>query len=181
MQKEGKCIMLHKILRCGSAGVIAMLVGVVLMGCGQDSPASLENPFDTSMGYFSLKGYCSGYEPGSTYRLGLKLNNTEKETWEGKYSIYLIDTKGVVLNIVNQKQFTLSPQSSMAADFDMALPKTISKGRYGLYVVFPGRITSISTIYLGEEPASTVMPVRKGGDTPPPINLWPAPGNLPQL
>lgn len=170
--------MRHEITGCGISIVLLGLLIVMLLGCAQAPSAHLKNPFETSTGYFSLGGYTSGYEPGKTYRMRLKLNNVEGETWRGSYGIYLIDSGGVVLNIAVDTQFTLWPHSSTDADFDMVLPGDLGEGKYGLYLVFPGRGASTSVIFLGDEIQPTEMPVPVG-EVPSPGNPWPGPGDLP--
>jgi hypothetical protein len=153
-----------------------------LSGCQQNAPvSSLSNPFVTNMNYFTLKGYTSGYTPGKSYSFDLTLNNTAKEEWQSKFSVYLIDTQGVVLNVIRQRPFDIPPEASLGSNFDMTLPGDMKDGAYGLLLVFPGRGSSITTLHIGQEAAPRGMPARVGVDKPPVTGPWPDPSNLPQL
>jgi hypothetical protein len=120
------------------------------------------------------------YTPGEKYNFDLTLNNTTKELWQSKYSVYLIDTKGVVLNIVSQRPFTIQPEASLVSSFEMILPKDIQNGAYGLMLVFPACGTSITTLHLGKDIALKDMPVRVEDNSPPSIGPWPDLSKLPQ-
>jgi hypothetical protein len=174
--------MLHKIPKCVLAASLLVLLISGLTGCQTSSPsADLSDPFVNSLSYFTLKGYTSGYTPGKNYNFDLTLNNTAKEVWQSKFSVYLIDTRGVVLNIVSQRPFDIQPEASMGSNFEMILPKDIQEGAYGLLLVFPDQGTSITTIYVGKEAAPRGMPARVGENPPPRTGPWPDPSNLPQL
>ena len=175
--------MFNKVLRFGLAVVLLGLAALAAVGCSQDnaSPTGLSEPFTVDMGYFTLEGYSSGYEPGNKYSFKVSLNNTEKEEWKSHFSAYLIDTDGVVMDIVSRRPINLPPLAAISSRFEMDLPENVTDGMYGLMMVFPGRGSSITTIYVGEEPAPTGMPARPGQDPPATQGPWPDPEDLPQL
>jgi hypothetical protein len=177
-----KMVKFYKILKYVLVITSLVLLSSGLAGCQQDSLSSaLSDPFINSMGYFTLKGYTSGYTPGKSYNFELTLNNKTKEAWQSKFSVYLIDTQGVVLNVVSQRPFDIDPETSLGSNFEMTLPKDLQDGAYGLLLVFPGRGSSITTIHLGKEVAPRGMPARVGENSVPGFGPWPDPSNLPQL
>lgn len=159
-----------------------LILSLFGFGCRQNPASSgLSDPFTNSMSFFTLKGYADGYVPGQKYNFDLTLNNQTPEKCQSKYSVYLIDGQGVVLDIVSQRPFTLPPESTTGSSFDLTLPEDLQDGAYGLMLVFPGQGTSITTIHVGTDVAPNYMPPRVEDNPPPAINLWPDPSLLPQL
>ena len=138
--------------------MLAGLLSLSVMACSaQPQPAKPYNPFTFGIGYVELTGYTDGFMPGNTYEFELTIRNDTEEPWQGKYCLFLVDEKEIVMKMGGDS-FNLLQAGSLTRTFSMAVPDDIADGAYGLTLVIPDRGASVTTIRIGENPPQPAGP-----------------------
>ena len=138
--------------------MLAGLLSLSVMACAtQPQPAKPYNPFTLGIGYAELTGYTDGFMPGNTYDFEMTIRNDTEETWQGKYCLFLVDEKEIVMEIGGDS-FNLLQAGSLTRTVSMAVPEDFKDGSYGLTLVIPDRGASVTTIRIGENVPQAVGP-----------------------
>ncbi len=137
--------------------LLLLMSALVVTGCGnpvEDEPPV--DPFTTTWNLgedgrsFSISGNTAGHRPGEISEFQLIINNLKGgDTWQFEYCIVLVDTEGIVKEIIREDFSVpsgLETQKTIRAQFPGDM-----EGPLGLCVVFPGRASSITTVWVGEK------------------------------
>ena len=127
--------------------ILAGLLSISVMACATQ-PTQPFNPFTLGIGYAELTGYTDGLLPGNTYEFELTIRNDTEEPWQGKYCLFLVDEKKIVMEIEGDS-FNLLQGGSLTRTVPMAVPYDFKDGSYGLTLMVPGRGASMTTIRIG--------------------------------
>lgn len=95
-------------------------------------------------------GYAQGHRPGQESTFGLVLHNGSQDAWQGRYCIQLLDRHSVVATLM-QGVFSLQSGESWSRQVPIRFPDGLVEGAYGLALIIPGRLSSVSTIQVGKE------------------------------
>jgi len=124
--------------------MLTVLLALLFVACTKE-PVKPYNPFKLDIGYAELTGYTDGFMPGNTYEFDLTIRNDTEEAWQGKYCLFLVDEKEIVLEIGGDRVL-------------MVVPDGFADGAYGLTLVIPDRGASVTTIRIGENLPQAVGP-----------------------
>jgi len=136
--------------------ILTGLLALSFMACTKE-PVKPYNPFTLGIGYAELTGYTDGFMPGNTYEFELTIRNDTEEPWQGKYCLFLVDEKEIVLEMGGDS-FNLLQAGSLTRTVSMAVPEDFADGAYGLKLVIPDRGASVTTIRIGENPPQPAGP-----------------------
>lgn len=107
-------------------------------------------------------GYAQGHQPGQESTFGLTMYSGSQDPWQGRYCIQLLDRHSVVVTLT-QEGFSVQPGESWSRQVPIRFPDGLAKGAYGLALIIPGRLSSVTTIQVGEGSESF------GGPWPEPV------------
>lgn len=150
------------------AALVLILAGVAIYGlklASDDDPGDQasepHDPFKTrwDMGdgpLLELTGHSRGHAPGEASEFALHLESGP-ERWEDTYCAFLVDERGVVLDIARD-QINLDPGAGSVRSLRMELPEDFPEGPYGLVLLIPGRGSQVVTIWVGQPQAGSVKP-----------------------
>lgn len=96
-----------------------------------------------------LKGYAHGHQAGGEAHFELALRNDGDDAWQGRYCLVLVDQNGPVATFAADS-FSLQPGAGDARTIDTRLPESLADGCYGLALVLPDRLASVTTVTVGE-------------------------------
>ena len=147
--------------------LVFVLMASIPVGCAK-TPSNAEEgrltgPFQVrySMGeahWVELSGYTAGHSPGSTAEFEVTLGNDATQTWHSSYSIQLWNGSDASNHEV-LATFYQQPINVLSGWHRFRLPITfpdeLEVGAYGLAFVIPGRMSAITTIYIGAKPYPT--------------------------
>ena len=136
--------------------MLTVLLALLFVACTKE-PVKPYNPFKLDIGYAELTGYTDGFMPGNTYEFDLTIRNDTEEAWQGKYCLFLVDEKEIVLEIGGDS-FNLPQEGSFTRTVLMVVPDGFADGAYGLTLVIPDRGASVTTIRIGENLPQAVGP-----------------------
>jgi hypothetical protein len=135
-------------------------LALIVVGCAgltsaQGQEGNPTDPFSNRMGsgegtVVEWSGYAQGHRPGEESTFELTLHNEGQETWSGLYCVQLLARDDVVATLV-QAGFSLQPGQSWSRQVPIRFPDGLAEGAYGLALTVPGRLSSVTTIQVGEE------------------------------
>ncbi|HOG45162.1 MAG TPA: hypothetical protein PLJ35_02855 [Anaerolineae bacterium] len=155
--------------RIAAAALAAALVAIALLSAGCDLPAVAaqagpRDPFTARIQggeglVVELKGLAHGHRAGSTARFELALRNDGTKPWQGRYCLTLVGRSLPVATLA-AGELNLEPGVGEAYTIEAPLPADLAAGCYGLALVLPERLASVTTITVGEgaEPCSESWP-----------------------
>ena len=120
------------------------------------------NPFTLNMEGgdgldISLSGYSEGYLPGGKYTFNLSASNKGDEPAEYPYCVVLVDEEKVVATFV-EDTFDLPAGNGFAKNIEVNFPENLESGAYALGIVIPNRLSSTTTIHIGEDSGQPAGP-----------------------
>jgi uncharacterized membrane protein len=142
------------------------LTGMLLTACTapQDTPppVSSRDPFSLRAEgedgiLLELSGNSRGHVPGSESAFDMRLVNRGQATWMGEYCLQLVDGSGVITTF-EQGDFSLEPGEALSNPVRVVMPEEVEEGAYGLGVVITDRMSSTTTIYLGQDMGRSAGP-----------------------
>jgi hypothetical protein len=107
--------------------------------------------------YAELTGYTDGFIPGNTYEFELLIRNDTGESWQGRYCMFLVNDKEIVLHIESEG-FDLQPAGGLSRTVQMTVPEDYEDGAYGLTLLVSDRGASVTAIRIGEDTPQAAGP-----------------------
>ena len=95
-------------------------------------------------------GYAQGHRPGKESAFELIMYSGSQDPWQGRYCIQLLDRHSVVATLM-QEGFSLQPGESGSRQVPIRFPDGLAEGAYGLTLIIPGPLSSVTTIQVGKE------------------------------
>jgi hypothetical protein len=102
-------------------------------------------------------GYAHGHQPGEEATFELALRNQGQDVWKGRSCIQLLDRHSVATTLT-QEAFSLQPGEGLTRQVPIRFPDDLAEGTYGLALIIPGRLSSVTTIQVGNEGDTYVGP-----------------------
>ena len=102
-------------------------------------------------------GYAHGHQPGEEVTFELVLRNEGQDVWRGRSCIRLLDRHSVAITLI-QEVFSLQPGESWTRQVPIRFPDDLAEGTYGLALIIPGCLSSVTTIQVGNEGDTYVGP-----------------------
>ena len=138
-------------------GLLGVALPLVVAGCGSlaevQGETSRTDPFYNRMeavqgAAIEWSGHSRGHQPGQESTFALTMYDGSQDPWQGRYCIQLLDRHGLVATL-GQEGFSLQPGESWARQVAVRFPDGLADGAYGLALIFPGRLSSVTTIQVG--------------------------------
>jgi hypothetical protein len=139
-----------------------VLMGVALLliaaGCGslaeEQGETNRTDPFYNRMeagqgAVIEWSGYARGHQPGQESTFALTIYDGSPDTWQGRYCVQLLDRHSLVATL-EQEGFSLQRGESWVRQVVVRFPDGLADGAYGLALIFPGRLSSVTTIQVGK-------------------------------
>ena len=139
-----------RILRTKSIWIMLAIAGTLSLSAIACSAELAEphDPFTMRTNYAELTGYTDGFMLGNTYEFELSIRNDASGPWQGRYCMFLVDDKEIVLQIEGE-DFDLQPAGGLSRTVQMTVPENFKEGAYGLTLLVPDRGASVTTIRIG--------------------------------
>jgi hypothetical protein len=148
----------------------AVALVLIVVGCAgptkvQGQEGNPTDPFSSRMEgrdgtIVEWSGYAQGHRPGKESAFELTLYNGSQEPWQGRYCLQLLDRHAAAATFTLEG-FSLQPGESWFRQ--VPIRDDLAEGAYGLALIIPGRLSSVTTIQVGEESESY------GGPWPEPV------------
>jgi hypothetical protein len=142
--------------------IVLTVVALALIVVGCAGPAKVQrqegnpsDPFSSRMEgregtIVEWSGYAQGHRPGKESTFDLVLYNESQDARQGRYCIQLLDRHSVVATLT-QEGFSLQPGESWSRQVPIRFPDDLTDGAYGLALIIPGRLSSVTTVQVGTE------------------------------